>query len=270
MKTIIDGWVNLAKPLNMSSAHAVAIAKRVTNAAKVGHAGTLDPLATGILPLAFGKATKQVNLLMDARKTYHFSVTFGERRSTDDAEGEVIATSPNIPTEDDIRAILSRFTGEIEQTPPAFSALKVDGKRAYDLARSGQAVELKARKVTVYSLHYLPLEGGGREQQRAGGGVLQGSPQPQPSPLKGQGACASFIATVSKGTYIRSLGRDIAQALGSEGYISQLHRASVGPFTDANAISLDFLRENSHNPAAWLQPLFPGDTALDGIPARAS
>ena len=247
----MDGWVNLTKPLNMSSAHAVAVAKRLTNATKVGHAGTLDPLATGILPLAFGKATKQVNLLMDAKKTYHFSVTFGERRSTDDAEGEVIATSPYIPSADEIRAILPQFTGEIEQMPPAFSALKVDGKRAYDLARAGQVVELKARKVTVYSLSLIP-------PPASGGDVSEHATQ------------YSFTATVSKGTYIRSLGRDIAQAVGSEGYISRLHRASVGPFIDQNAISLDFLKENLHNPAAWLQPLFPGDTALDGVPARAS
>ncbi len=242
MKHSINGWVNLTKPLYMSSARAVAIAKRVTNAAKVGHAGTLDPLATGILPLAFGQATKQVNLLMDAQKTYRFSVTFGEARATDDAEGEIIATSDIMPSETDIQNILSRFTGEIAQLPPAFSALKVNGKRAYDLARKGEAVELKPRKVTVFSLMLQSMEE----------------------------KTAKFEAIVSKGTYIRSLGRDMARALGSEGYISALHRSQVGPFSDTDAISLDFLEESVHNSAAWLRPLFPGDTALDGIPARAS
>ncbi len=238
----IDGWVNLNKPLHMTSARAVAIAKRLTNAAKVGHAGTLDPLATGILPLAFGKATKQVHLLMDAKKTYRFSVTFGERRATDDAEGEVVATSDIIPAESAIRAILPRFTGEIEQMPPIFSALKVDGQRAYDLARKGEAVALKARRVTVYHLQFLQLVE----------------------------KTATFEAEVSKGTYIRSLGRDMAQTLGSEGYIAALHRSRVGEFSDNDAISLDFLEQSVHNPAAWLIPLFPSDTALDGIPAPAS
>ena len=240
-KRVIDGWVNLDKPLNMSSARAVAIAKRLTNAAKVGHAGTLDPLATGVLPLVFGKATKQVNLLMDASKTYRFCVTFGERRTTDDAEGEVVATSAHIPNENETRTILSQFIGEIEQIPPVFSALKVGGKRAYDLARQGQEVMLNPRRISIYQLQLLELNG----------------------------RIAKFEASVSKGTYIRSLGRDIAQAVGSEGYISYLHRCQVGRFTDTDAISLDFLEKNVHNPAAWLHPLFPSGTALDGIPAHA-
>ena len=242
MKNNITGWVNLTKPLHMSSARAVAIAKRVTNAAKVGHAGTLDPLATGILPLAFGKATKQVNLLMDAKKTYRFSVTFGEARTTDDAEGQVIATSAMIPVEADITSILGRFTGEIEQLPPVFSALKVDGKRAYDLARKGELVTLAPRKVTIHALELCAVEE----------------------------KTATFAATVSKGTYIRSLGRDMARALGSEGYISMLHRSRVGAFSDSEAISLDFLEKSVHNPAAWLRPLLPGGTALNGISAHAS
>lgn len=236
----VDGWVNLNKPLHMSSARAVAIAKRVANAAKVGHAGTLDPLATGVLPLAFGKATKQVNLLMDAKKTYRFSVTFGEQRSTDDAEGEVVATSDKIPTLAEIKAVLPRFTGHIEQMPPAFSALKVDGRRAYDMARAGEEVVLKPRLVTIYTLQCLGLNANSAE----------------------------FEAEVSKGTYIRALGRDIALALGSAGHISALHRSRVGPFSDTDAISLDFLEESVHKATGsgqspWLLAL------LDGAPAEA-
>ena len=239
----INGWINLNKPLGITSSDAVNKAKWLIKPMKIGHAGTLDPLATGVLPLALGEGTKCINLLMDAKKTYEFSITFGERRSTDDAEGEVVATSAHIPSADDMRAILPRFTGEILQMPPAYSALKVDGKRAYDLARAGEKVELKARAVTVHAIDYIDFYG---EQ------------------------VARFRAVVSKGTYIRSLGRDMAQALGSEGYISRLHRAAVGPFTDAHAISLDFLAESVHNApasgstASWLTPL---ERVLDDIPA---
>lgn len=237
----IDGWLNLNKPLHMTSARAVAIAKRVTGAAKVGHAGTLDPLATGVLPLAFGKATKQVSMLMDARKLYRFTVTFGEQRATDDAEGEVIATSDKIPGHIEIETILPKFSGQIEQLPPAFSALKIDGKRAYDLARAGEQVELKPRTVTIYMLRFLGLNSNS----------------------------ANFEAEVSKGTYIRSLGRDMAKAVGSVGYISALHRSQVGSFSDMDAISLDFLEESVHKAAGsghtpWLLPL------LDGTPAEAT
>lgn len=237
----IDGWVNFNKPLHMTSARAVAAVKRISDAAKVGHAGTLDPLATGVLPMALGKATKSIHLLMDAEKTYHFSVTFGERRATDDAEGEVVATSDVVPTHEQVETILPRFTGLIEQLPPAFSALKVAGKRAYDLARAGEEVVLKPRNVTIYMLRCLGLSG----------------------------KTAKFEATVSKGTYIRALGRDMAQALGTEGYISALHRSRVGPFCDSQAISLDFLEESVHKAAGsgqhpWLLAL------LDGIPAGAT
>lgn len=242
-KTPIHGFINLNKPLGITSADAVNKAKWLIKPTKIGHAGTLDPLATGVLPLALGEGTKCINLLMDAKKTYEFAVTFGERRTTDDAEGEVVATSDKIPTEAEIRAILPRFTGEISQLPPIYSALKVDGKRAYDLARAGEEVVLEPRTVTVYTLEFIKFEGA---------------------------AVAHFRATVSKGTYIRSVGRDIAQALGSQGYISRLHRAAVGPFTDAEAISLDFLEKSVHNappPAGtphWLTPL---ERALDDIPA---
>ncbi|MDX2095499.1 MAG: tRNA pseudouridine(55) synthase TruB [Alphaproteobacteria bacterium] len=238
------GWINLHKPLHLTSADAVFQVKRLIHPTKIGHAGTLDPLATGVLPLALGEGTKCVNLLMDAKKTYEFSVTFGERRTTDDAEGEVVETSETIPTAEEIRAVLPRFTGEIMQTPPIYSALKVAGKRAYDLARAGEEVVLAPRPVTVYALECLR------------GDV--------PS-------IAHFRAVVSKGTYIRSLGRDIAQALGSQGYISRLHRAAVGPFCDTDAISLDFLAESVHKAppsgeSPWLTPLL---RALDDIPAVA-
>lgn len=233
----LNGWINLNKPLGITSADAVFKLKKLLRPEKIGHAGTLDPLATGVLPIALGEGTKCVNLLMDAKKTYEFTVTFGERRSTDDAEGEVVATSDKIPSQAEIEAVLPRFTGPIQQTPPIYSAIKVDGERAYKLARAGEAVELKSREVTIHKLALLALEG----------------------------KTASFRAQVSKGTYIRSLGRDIAQATGSEGYISRLHRSAVGPFTDADAISLDFLENSAHN----APPILPPGTALDDIPVCA-
>jgi tRNA pseudouridine55 synthase len=244
MKRDLSGWLNFHKPIGMTSAQAVNKVKWLTKAKKLGHAGTLDPLATGILPMAFGEATKCINLLMDAKKTYRFRVTFGERRSTDDAEGEVVATSELIPTEADIQAILPQFTGEILQMPPSYSALKVDGKRAYDLARAGEEVLLNARPITVHSIEFK-------------GFISQKE--------------AEFEALVGKGTYIRSLGRDIAQALGSEGFISLLHRASVGPFQESDAISLDFLEKSAHIPATFegASPswLLPTRAALVDIPA---
>lgn len=244
-RNAINGWINLNKPLHITSADAVFQVKRLIHPSKIGHAGTLDPLATGVLPLALGEGTKCVNLLMDAKKTYEFSVTFGERRTTDDAEGEVVATSAHIPTEAEIRAILPQFMGEIIQLPPIYSALKVAGKRAYDMARAGEEVVLEPRPVTIHALELLGFD----------------------APTT-----AHFRAKVSKGTYIRSLGRDIAQKLGTESYISRLHRAAVGPFTDANAISLDFLAESVHKApplgeiTSWLTPLL---RALDDIPVLA-
>ena len=325
-KLPINGWINLYKPLGMSSAQAVGKVKWLLRPQKIGHAGTLDPLASGVLPLALGEGTKCVNLLMDARKTYEFSVTFGQRRSTDDAEGEVVATSSHMPTESDIRSILPRFTGEITQIPPIYSAIKIDGERAYDLARAGEMPEMKSRVVYVYALEVVgvedgrvsgggearsdnsPLAGesespcaispiveapekgisvGGREICRA----LSNAPLPSP-PREGEGTTAPaappalpqfpsssvslpvahFRATVSKGTYIRSLGRDMALALGSEGYISRLHRAAVGPFSDAHAISLDFIEESVHKAASMGEKssvVLPLTAALDDIPALA-
>lgn len=248
-KNAIHGWINLHKPLGMSSAQAVGKVKWLLKPGKIGHAGTLDPLATGVLPLALGEGTKCVNLLMDAKKTYEFEVTFGECRSTGDAEGEVIATNDHRPNAAQIRAVLPRFTGRILQTPPAYSALKIDGKRAYELARAGAEVILKEREVTIHHLEMLDVEAMHETSETL--------------------AKASFRATVSKGTYIRSLGLDIARACTSAGYISRLHRAAVGPFSDTAAISLDFLEKSAHMaPEAgnvpWLLPL---RVALDDIPA---
>lgn len=233
----LNGWINLNKPLEITSTGALNKIKWLLRPEKIGHAGTLDPLATGVLPVALGEGTKCINLLMDAKKTYEFTVTFGERRSTDDAEGEVVATSDHIPTGAEIEALLPQFTGPIQQVPPAYSAIKVNGERAYALARAGEAVELASREVTIHALALLGLEG----------------------------AQAHFRAQVSKGTYIRSLGRDIAQAAGAEGYISRLHRAAVGPFHDTDAISLDFLEKTDHKTA----PILPLTTALDDIPVLA-
>jgi tRNA pseudouridine55 synthase len=241
----LNGWVNLHKPIGMTSADAVHRVKRLIRPEKIGHAGTLDPLATGILPLALGEATKCVSLLMDARKTYEFTLQFGERRTTDDAEGEVIATSDVMPTAEAIRAILPQFRGEIMQTPPIYSAIKQAGERAYALARAGEEVHLAARPVRIDALELLNIN------------------QNQ----------AEFRTIVGKGTYIRALGRDMALALGSQGYISRLHRASVGLFRENDAISLDFLENSAHSPAdfvggnpAWL---LPTERVLDDIPAVA-
>lgn len=245
-KIALNGWLNLYKPLEISSAQAVGKAKFLTQAMKMGHAGTLDPLADGVLPLALGEATKATNLLMDARKTYRFSIEWGTATSTDDREGEVTATSQNRPEKAAIEAVLERFYGRIEQIPPAYSALKINGKRAYELARAGEEVQLKARPVMIHSLKLL------------------GEPQENR---------AEFRVECGKGTYVRSLARDIAMALGTVGHVVSLTREAVGPFTLGNAISLDFLEKSVHNaPAplesasfrAWLMPIA---SVLDDIPA---
>ena len=237
----VDGWLILDKPVGITSTQAVNIVKRVLDAQKAGHAGTLDPLATGILPIALGEATKTVPYVMDGRKTYRFTLKFGEARSTDDAEGEVTQTSDKRPTTDEIRAALPAFTGEIDQVPPAFSAIKVQGERAYDLARAGEIVELSARKVAIHALTLLA----------------------HPGPDE-----ASFEAMSGKGAYMRSLGRDLAMKLGTCGHIASLRRTAVGPFSEAAAISLASLQALGHSPAAF-EHLLPLETALDDIPALA-
>lgn len=231
----------LDKPLGMGSTQAVGKVRWLFSAQKAGHGGTLDPLATGVLPIALGEATKTVPFVMDGRKEYRFTLRFGEARSTEDAEGEVTATSDVRPTDEAIRAVLPRFTGVIEQIPPAFSALKIDGKRAYDLARAGEAVEMKPRQVTITRLELL---------------------------ARPDAAHADFVVGCGKGTYIRSLGRDLALALGSVGHLSALRRTVAGPFTEQAAISLSKLEALGHIPPL-LGALAPVATALDDIPALA-
>jgi len=268
-----SGWIILDKPVGLGSTQAVAAVKRNLRAAgfgkgvKVGHGGTLDPLASGVLPIAVGEATKLTGRMLDASKTYAFTVRFGEETDTLDLEGAVIASSDVRPSPAQIEAVLPRFTGPITQVPPAYSALKVDGERAYDLARKGEAVELASRAVTVFSLSPLPFRGG------AGGGgcppdaTLQvESPHPNPSP-EGEGLeHLILLAKVSKGTYIRSLARDIALALGTRGTVTMLRRVQAGPFTLEHAISLDMLNEIGKG-APLEQRLLPLEAGLDDIPA---
>jgi len=237
----VHGWLALDKPVGVSSAKAVAIVRRLLDAEKAGHGGTLDPLASGILPIALGEATKTVAWAMAATKTYRFAVRWGEARTTDDAEGAVTATSDRRPDRAEILAALPGLTGEIRQRPPAYSALKVAGERAYRLARSGEAVNLEPRTVEVTSLRLL------------------GMPDADHAELE---------AEVGKGTYIRALGRDLAIELGTFGHISALRRTRVGPFNEMQAISLDKLTSLGHSPPPF-EHLLPVETALDDIPALA-
>jgi tRNA pseudouridine55 synthase len=237
----ISGWLNVDKPVGPSSSAAVGRLKRAFGAAKVGHGGTLDPLASGVLPVAFGEATKVIGFVVDADKRYRFTVRWGEARSTDDAEGEVLATSPGRPAAAAIVAALPRFTGTIDQVPPRFSAIKLDGRRAYALARAGEPVELVARRVAVHAL------------------VLIDQPDPDQAVLE---------MRCGKGTYVRSLARDLAVALGTVGHVTALRRLAVGPFPVESAIPLDLLTELGHSAAA-LERLLPILTPLADIPAVA-
>jgi tRNA pseudouridine55 synthase len=237
----VDGWVILDKPVGLGSTPAVSRVRRLFGAQKAGHGGTLDPLASGVLPIALGEATKTVPFVMDGRKEYRFTLRFGQARSTEDAEGEVTATSDLRPTDEAIRGALAAFVGEVEQVPPAFSALKIEGKRAYDLARAGEPVALKPRRVLIERLELL------------------GRPDADH---------ADFVVSCGKGTYIRSLGRDLALSLGTVGYLSALRRTAVGPFREEAAISLPKLEALGHIPAL-LGALAPVATALDDIPALA-
>jgi tRNA pseudouridine55 synthase len=237
----IDGWVVLDKPVGLGSTPAVSKVRRLFGAQKAGHGGTLDPLASGVLPIALGEATKTVPFVMDGRKEYRFTLCFGQARSTEDAEGEVTATSDLRPTDEAIRSALATFIGDIDQVPPAFSALKIEGKRAYDLARAGQPVDLKPRRVLIDRL------------------ALLGRPDTDH---------ADFVVSCGKGTYIRSLGRDLARALGTVGHLSALRRTAAGPFREEAAISLPKLEALGHIPAL-LGALAPVATALDDIPALA-
>ncbi len=256
----MNGWIILDKPLGMGSTQGVGAVKRALREGgypkvKVGHGGTLDPLATGVLPIAVGEATKLAGRMLDASKIYEFTIGFGEETDSLDLEGKVIATSDVRPTLAEIEAALPAFTGPIAQVPPAFSALKVDGKRAYDLARAGEQVELASRNVTIHSLRVsAPPRVSDSFTRRRGG-------------AKGVNEI-TLTAHVSKGTYIRSLARDIARALGTVGHVTMLRRTKAGPFTLAQAISLDILFEKSK--AQALEDIsLPIRTALDDIPALA-
>ncbi len=241
----VNGWVILDKRLTMTSTQAVGAVRRLFNAQKAGHGGTLDPLATGLLPIALGEATKTVPFIMDGTKTYRFTVEWGAETSTDDAEGEITQTSDNRPDEAAIRKLLPKFTGLISQVPPQFSALKVDGARAYDLARDGETVELASREITVDAFDLT-------EQPDADHAV--------------------FEAVCSKGTYVRALARDMGRELGCYGHVSALRRTKVGPFNEDDMILLDQLDELRHKGAgqeAMYEYLLPLETALDDIPALA-
>ena len=246
------------KPLGLGSTQAVAAVKRALRdggyaKVKVGHGGTLDPLATGVLPIALGEATKLAGRMLDATKAYDFTIAFGSQTDTLDLEGQVIATSDHRPTLAEVEAILRSFTGPIEQVPPAYSALKVDGERAYDLARKGIEVELKTRSVTIFS---LCVSASLREQD----GLAQRRRNAE------EVSSITLSATVSKGTYIRSLARDIALALGTRGHVTMLRRLSAGPFTENHAISLDKL--NAVGKGATLENvLLPLEAGLVDIPA---
>lgn len=258
MAGLTHGWIILDKPVGLGSTQAVSAVKRALREAgepktKVGHGGTLDPLASGVLPMAIGEATKLAGRMLDATKSYGFTIRFGEQTDTLDAEGEVVATSDARPTLEQIEAALPRFTGAIEQIPPAFSALKIGGKAAYSLARSGETVEMKARHVTV---HCLRVSASPREQEYL---TRRRRDAEELNELM-------LEATVSKGTYIRSLARDIAHALGTAGHVSYLRRTRAGPFGLESAISLDFLNELA-KARDLTRAVLPLEAALDDIPA---
>ncbi len=233
-KRDVHGWIVLDKPVGMTSTHAVAVVKRTLNAKKAGHAGTLDPLASGILPIALGEATKTVPFVMDGRKSYLFTVAWGAETNTDDAEGEVVARTEGLPSPAEIEALLPRFTGSIQQVPPRFSAIKIQGERAYDLARDGEVVELQPRVVEIDRLALVHHEG-----NRS---VIE--------------------ADCGKGTYVRAIARDLGRALGCLGHIAALRRTRVGPFSDADAVTVDHV---ATDPAA----LRPVETALSDLPSIA-
>jgi tRNA pseudouridine55 synthase len=243
----VHGWLIIDKPVGPTSTQVVGAVKRALREGgypklKVGHGGTLDPLASGVLPVALGEATKLSGRMLDADKVYEFTIGFGTETDTLDAEGAVIATSDNIPDWGAVEDVLVHFTGDIEQVPPAYSALKIDGRRAYDLARAGDTPAMRPRTVRIYAIDYL------------GEGTDDGV------------RWAKLRASVSKGTYIRSLARDIARALDSVGHVTMLHRSKAGPFTLERAISLDKLAESS-KARSLEEHLLPLTAGLDDIPA---
>src|SRR6202167_756999 len=245
-KRDVHGWVVLDKPIGMTSTHAVAVIKRLFSAKRAGHAGTLDPLASGCLPIALGEATKTVPFVVDSRKVYVFTVRWGEERDTDDAEGRVVNMAEGRPERAAIEALLPGFVGTISQVPPRFSAVKIDGERAYDLAREGETVEIAPRAVTIHRLDLIEVPDLDH---------------------------AVLAAECGKGTYVRSLARDLGRALGALGHVSALRRSRVGPFGEADMISLEPLGSLCHRAAAGeghlADILLPIETALDDIPALA-
>ena len=271
MTVPLHGWLILDKPVGLGSTQAVTAVKRALRTAghgkaKVGHGGTLDPLASGVLPIAIGEATKLSGRMLDADKAYDFTISFGAQTDTLDAEGKVVAESDQRPTFAQVEAVLPQFTGAIAQVPPAFSALKVDGKRAYDLARAGEEVELKSREVTVHglSVRHPGLVPGSTDQQAPAGAVEWMPEQVRHDELKE----ITLSALVSKGTYIRSLARDIAHALGTVGHVTMLRRTKAGPFTLESAISLDILDQAAKD-ARLQELLLPLTAGLDDIPVLA-
>ena len=241
----IHGWVAFDKPLGMSSTQGVGKIRWLFDAEKAGHGGTLDPLATGLLPIALGEATKTVQWAMDGRKKYEFRIKWGAETATDDLEGEITATSALRPNKTGIESILKEFLGEITQIPPIYSALKIDGERAYDLARAGETPEMKPRQVLIEELRLLACN----------------NPEH-----------ADFEVVCGKGTYIRALARDMGRKLGCLGHLTLLRRTQVGPFIENDMISLESLEELSHKPdrdEALQSVLRSIVTVLDGIPALA-
>jgi tRNA pseudouridine55 synthase len=237
----VHGWVVVDKPEGITSTQVVAVVRRVFDAQKAGHAGTLDPMATGVLAVALGEATKTVPYAMEAEKTYRFTACWGEARDSDDAEGRVTATSDVRPAKEKIEAVLPRFLGELIQVPPVYSAIKVQGERAYDLAREGEVVCLEPRTVTIHEAR------------------LFGIPDPDHT---------QFEMRCGKGAYVRAWVRDLALALGTFGHVSQLRRTAIGGFSEKDAVPLETLKGSMHSPAAF-EHLRPISTALDGIPALA-
>ena len=248
IKRDVHGWCILDKPVGMTSTHAVSVVKRLYQAKRAGHAGTLDPLASGLLPIALGEATKTVPFVMDGRKIYRFTVQWGEERDTDDSEGRATANSDDRPSPDAVRALLPRFTGTIEQIPPRYSAIKVDGERAYDLAREGETVELAPRPVDIHRLDII-------ETPDADHTVL--------------------AAECGKGTYVRAIARDLGQALGCYGHVSALRRTGVGPFAETDSVKLADLQAaappeseaGEHDITALTALLQPVDAGLRALPS---
>ncbi len=250
-KRDVHGWLVLDKPVGMTSTHAVSIVKRLFKARRAGHAGTLDPLASGLLPIALGEATKTVPFVMEGRKRYRFTVRWGEERDTDDAEGRVVASSESRPSAAAIEALLPSFTGTIAQVPPRYSAVKIDGERAYDLAREGEVVELEPRPVDIHRLDLVAAPAGADPDRSV------------------------FEAECGKGTYVRAIARDMGRALGCFGHVVELRRTLVGPFSESDAVSVDTLQETAGGtdmPAtagAVGSFLMPVEAGLASLPALA-